>query len=359
MTDSHHSAEHKARVQAALLGTAAPEIAVGPLAVHFCAVTAGVPIRDYTLRPEVLADCVIGYFRRFKPDAVWISADTWVTAQAMGKETFFPGENQPMTGTPEPLVRNRSDLDGIPPPDPWRQGRWPIMLEATRRIVAELGNEAFVVACFDQYPFSLACEILGIERAMMLAVDDREFLDAVLARSADYTVAYAQALASLGVDLLSGGDSPAGLLGPRLYREVALPWEREVVRRLRGVCRQPISLHICGRATPLLADMASSGADVLELDQNVRMEEACRVLPQTVAIWGNLDPVAVLAQGTPADVVAATDAFLDCMIRFDRRRYVVSSGCTLAWETPAENLEALIRHVRQRRHPVARQGTTP
>ena len=44
------------------------------------------------------------------------------------------------------------------------------MLDALRRIARPLGDEVFLVACFDQYPFSLACELLGAERAMLCTV---------------------------------------------------------------------------------------------------------------------------------------------------------------------------------------------
>ena len=42
--------------------------------------------------------------------------------------------------------------------------------------------------------------------------------------------------------------------------------------------------------------MTATGADVLELDHEVEIETACRILGPTTAIWGNLDPVSVFAQ---------------------------------------------------------------
>jgi uroporphyrinogen-III decarboxylase len=99
---------------------------------------------------------------------------------------------------------------------------------------------------------------------------------------------------------------------------------------------------MCGNATPILAAMAESGADVLELDQRTDMRDACRIVPGRIALWGNLDPVAVLAQGSPQDVVRAVKEFVQTMAAAGRQRFVLSSGCTLAMETPDENLHALI-----------------
>lgn len=327
----------------ALQGEPTPRPAVGPLAVHFTARLAGVSLREYTLNAGVLADCVVRYHREFQPDAIWLSADTWVSAHAMGAKVAFPGEDQPMGGTGEPLIETAADIARLPPPDPARQGRWPLMIDALRRIRRAVGPDVFVVACFDQHPFSLACAAMGIEKAMMAAVEERPLLRRLLERCADYAVAYAGALAEAGADLLSGGDSPAALLGPELHREIAFPFEQQVIARIKAATSVPVSLHVCGNAAPLLPALAQSGADVLELDQRTDMREACRIIPRHVAIWGNIDPVAVLAQGTPADVTRAAQDFLQTMRAADHRRYVLSSGCTLAMETPPANLHALVR----------------
>ena len=339
-------------VARAIGGLPAPRWAAGPLAVHFCARRAGKTLREYTLDARALAESVIRYFEDFRPDAVWISADTWVSAEAMGAPVAFPEGDQPLGGTGEPLVRTAADLDRIPRPDPSSRGRCPIMLEALARVVAAVGSEAFVVACFDQYPFSLACALLGLDAAMLRVSEDRRFLESAMERCLEYAVSYGKALAEAGADALSGGDSPAGLLGPERYREVALPFETRVVSELRAATGKPVSLHVCGDTRPILEDMASSGADVLELDYPVGLAEAARRLGPEVAIWGNLDPVAVLSRGAPSDVRRASLAAIEDVRAARHTRFVLSSGCTLAVETPAENVRALIEAAREAPPPM-------
>ncbi len=342
-----------------LLGRPVPRAVSGPLAVHYCARLAGVSMREYTLNPRTLADCVVRYYEEFHPDAVWLSADTWVTAQAMGAAVAFPTENQPMAGTGEPYVRSAADIDRIPAPDTGSQGRWPTMLEAMRHLLDALGKDVFIVACFDQYPFSLACALMGIEPAMTRLMDDRSLVEDLMARCAEYSVAYAAALAEAGADMLSGGDSPAVLIGPRLYREVALPLEQRVIAQLKSRVALPVSLHICGNATSILTQMAASGADVLELDHQVDMAAACRMLGPTTGIWGNLDPVALLAQGTPEEVRRSTIDLIETATACGHNRFVVSSGCTLAPDTPAANLRAMLDAVRNSRDPATDSRTFP
>jgi len=329
-------------VQRALAGLDTPRAAVGPLAVHYCAGLAGVSIRRYTTNPTALADSVARYYETFRPDAVWVSADTWVSAEAMGAAVRFPDDNQPMCGVGEPLVQTASDIDSIKPPDPGSQGRWPIMLEALRQVRDRLGEEAFIVACFDQYPFSLACAAMGINQLMLKLLDDQPMVTALLEKCSEYAIAYAQSLGAAGADMLSGGDSPTGLIGPELYRDVALPHERRVIEQIKQQYAGPVSLHICGNATSLLPHVATSGADVLELDHNVDVATACNMVGPEIGIWGNLDPVSVLAHGDAAEVQRAARGLVRSFRDCNHRRFVLSSGCTLAPETPPENLTALI-----------------
>jgi MtaA/CmuA family methyltransferase len=330
-------------VLAALEGQPTPRVPTGPLAVHYCAGLAGFSLRQYTTDAGALADSVIRYYERARPDAVWLSADTWVSAEAMGATVGAIGNDQPFGATGKPLIRSAADIDRIPPPDVGIQGRYPLMLEALDRIVKALGREVFVVACFDQYPFSLAAALMGINEIMVKVHDDPPLVEAVMARCAEYALAYACALSDAGADLLSGGDSPAGLIGPRLYGGIVLAAESALISKIRAATGKPVSLHICGNTQHILAQMATSGAAVLELDQATDMGEACRIVGPDIGLWGNLDPVRVLLQGSPEAVGAAASRVLAQISSAGHRRFVLSSGCTLAVGTPLANLATLNR----------------
>jgi uroporphyrinogen-III decarboxylase len=62
-----------------------------------------------------------------------------------------------------------------------------------------------------------------------------------------------------------------------------------------------------------------------------------------VGLWGTIDPVGVLLEGTPAAVRQKVRSLLESVKAAGHRRFVLSSGCTLAVGTPHENLEALLR----------------
>lgn len=329
---------------AALRGDQTPRVPVAPLAVHFCARVAGISLDCYTSDAGALADAVIRTYDRFRPDAVCVSADTWVSAQAMGANVGPLAEDQPWGGMGEPCVRCLADVRAIPPPDVTTQGRYPLMVDALRRVVTAVGDQAAVVACFDQYPFSLAAALMGINELMLALDDDPVLVRALMERCLDYGLSYGRALCESGADVLTGGDSPVGLIGPKRYREVALPFEQRLIAGLKAATDKPVSLHICGNAEPILADMAHSGADLLEIDYRTDLAVACRAAGPDIALWGNLDPVGVLARGSIDEVRTAARQAL--AVTVGHGRYILGSGCTLAVETPFANVDALISTVR-------------
>lgn len=332
----------KQLVTRTILGECAGRFPSGPLAAHYTASLAGVCLRDYTCDAQVMADCITRYYELCRPDVVWVSADTWVTAEAMGAPTRFLSDDVPLGGTGEPLVRTIRDIERIPAPQPDVQGRMSLIRQALTTVKQRLGDEVFVVGCFDQSPFSLACALVGIDEMMVKLLEDASFVHALLQRCIEYTIAYGLYLGEAGADMLSTGDSPAGLIGPALYRRFAWPAERAVFSEIRRQGNSLLSLHICGRTDEILADMTTVGSDVLELDHKTDMEKALCVVPDRVTIWGNLDPVGTLCRGSAQDVLHTAANLLERIRQAQRSRFVLSSGCVLAPHTPVENVRALI-----------------
>ena len=94
------------------------------------------------------------------------------------------------------------------------------------------------------------------------------------------------------------------MVSPRMYRQFALPYEQRIfaaVHEMGTLAR----LHICGNTNRILADMAASGADIIDLDWMVDMGEAARLFGDGPAACGNFDPVSVMLQGTVEQVKEA------------------------------------------------------
>jgi uroporphyrinogen decarboxylase len=104
-------------------------------------------------------------------------------------------------------------------------------------------------------------------------------------------------------------------------------------------------LHICGDTTPILDDVVQSGADGIELDYKTDMQRAHDALAGRMCFVGNIDPSGVLALGGVEDVERETEKLL--AVFADTPGFILNAGCAIPPNTPAENIEAMIRVARR------------
>ena len=334
------------RVLAAMRGEPHDRVPVVPIVGQAAATWCGVPIGVHARDPEVLARCQIGCAQRMGYDAVYISADTWVNAEACGFPNVEHSPDEPACGRGG-WIESVEQLDALPLPDPARSGRWPIMVEAVRRAVALAEGQIAVIANFDQAPFDLACQFRGINQFMLDLVDDPPFAHRLLDWCVEPVARYAIAMARAGAAVLNTGDSAAGgsLIGPGFYEEFAWPYEQRLFQAIRHEVDTPATLHICGDASTCLERMACTGAAGLELDYQVDLAWARKVCNGQVTIIGNVNPVDPLLRGTPDAVRAACRACLEANTGSDR--FILASGCTIAPSTPPQNIAAMIESVKR------------
>ena len=113
--------------------------------------------------------------------------------------------------------------------------------------------------------------------------------------------------------MLHNGDSLAScnVISPTTYRKYAWPSQVKVFEAwaAHGIDRK--LLHICGDSTRVLDDYASTGADLVEIDDAVDMAVAKERIGERVALVGNVHTVVELLQGTPESVAAASQRCID------------------------------------------------
>jgi [methyl-Co(III) methanol-specific corrinoid protein]:coenzyme M methyltransferase len=95
-------------------------------------------------------------------------------------------------------------------------------------------------------------------------------------------------------------------------------------------------LSVCGNTNRAFALLAAAGADALSVDQLNDVARSRAALGPGPLLFGNIDPVGVLVNGTPdtvRDTVAqAITAGVDA----------IWPGCDLWPDVPPENLHALV-----------------
>ncbi len=335
------------------------QVPVAPYMGNHGARVAGVPLGKYCRSGRVMAEAQFQAWREYGQDAVVAQSDNYYIAEGFGVEVEHYEDATPTLRTP--AVRELGDIERLRVPDPRKDGRMPVYLEAIRRL-AEMTRGEVAVRAPGTGPFSLAAHLMGPEDFLLeLAMADRDpggkgerSLVRLLELTTDALIAFATACIEAGAHLVQAGDSLASLdmISPTAYRKWALPAERRFFTTINPLAERhgvATLLHICGNMTSVLESMADTGAHILELDHKVSLRAAKERVGDRVCLMGNLDPVELLWRGTPEAVgCEAQRAIADAGLGGG---FILGSGCEVPVAAPKENIRVMIE--------IARRGGSP
>src|SRR5208282_4356230 len=186
-------------------------------------------------------------------------------------------------------------------------------------------------------PCAEAADLRGINRLMTDFFDDPPFVRDLFEFVLELGLQFGKAQVEAGVDIIGVGDAAASLVGPQIYEEFVLPYEKRLVDGLHALGTK-VRLHICGNTSRILAGMGSLGCEIVDIDFKVPLAAARVAMGPQQILAGNIDPVKTLRNGTPASVAAA---IAHCYAEAGPR-YIIAAGCEVPRDTPAENVRAMV-----------------
>jgi [methyl-Co(III) methanol-specific corrinoid protein]:coenzyme M methyltransferase len=212
-----------------------------------------------------------------------------------------------------------------------KQGRIPMVCQAIKILKEDVGQE-IVIGGYIPGPFTLL-SLLVETGELYMSLRKPGQVHIALERLAQFLAIVGNAYHEAGADFLTVhemGGSP-GALGPKTFESVVLPHLQVLFSELP----RPAVLSACGRTNGAMKTLAASGADALSVDQTNDLVASRQEVPD-VLLFGNLDPVGLISQGTPDDITAAVE-------RAARSGAdAIWPGCDLFPQTPLENLRALV-----------------
>jgi uroporphyrinogen decarboxylase len=298
---------------------------------------------DLCFTPKLAAEVTLQPIRRFEFDAAILFSDILVIPYALGqKVTFEAGEGPRLDALPDKasLSRLRSEAN---------QRALAPVYETIQRVKPELPANITLLG-FCGAPWTVATYMVagrgGDDQAAarLFAYRDPEgfsdLINRLVAASIDYLVAQLKA----GADAVQLFDTWAGVLP----REEFERWCIEPVRRIcAGVVTQVPNARIIafprGAGTLLPTYVERVRPDAIGLDWMIDRGFANVCVPETVALQGNLDPLALLAGG------AALDRAVDeVLAAFSHRPFIFNLGHGILPATPIEHVEQMLARIRGR-----------
>ncbi len=330
------------RVVATLTRQGADRVPVIAQVFAHAATLAGVPVDDYVRDGDTLARCQLHALRQYGYDAVFAVLDVNVETEAAGALLHYRNNQYPVIA--KYALEQNSDLDVLSIPDPQRAGRMPEMLKALAMLRRELGNTVLVVGCV-LGPLTLTTQLLGMETALYLAIDNpirfARFLDYATEVVMRFALAQLQAGAHLPL-VFDPSASPA-VIPQQFFREFELPRLQRLFQALTVAGAAANWLHIAGPVQPILRYYPQAGVQIANFDYCVSAAEAREQLP-AICVDGNLKSL-LFVEGSPADIQAEAEQLL----RFFRAQggFILSSGCEIPPESRPENVAAMVQAVRE------------
>ena len=323
------------RVMNRLQGKPVDRIPNLSIVMMFAAKELGVPYSYCCRDHRLLADAAFLCHARYGIDMVCAISDSLREAEGFGTEVVFPAEGVPYAS--HMRLQKLSDIDTLKVIDPSLGRRMADTVEAVRLMRQRAGNDVPVVGWIEG-ALAECCDLMDMQQVFINLLDEPEVMHGLLDICTQQGILFAKAQVEAGAHIMGIGDSAASLVGPSLYEEFVLPYQKLMIAAIHAM-GIPVKLHICGNIGPVMHLVAQTGADMVDCDHMVDMERAVDILPENTCICGNFNPVEVMYQGTPEMVKAEVRR---CKELGKRNNNFIAPGCEVPKDTPPENMLALL-----------------
>jgi len=280
------------RIESLLAGRPADRVPFCPAVYEHKAALVGTTPSRLSRDAALFERALIREVEIYRPDMLVVGCDVYnVEAEAAGCRVRFYDTND-VPSIAERAIATGDDVARLRIPDPERDGRMPVCLEAGRRIQKSFGRDLVIRGALSA-PFSIACELAGAERILMAMMDDPEWVTALLGVTTEICKAFGKAFVErgLGVILFDSHASPP-LVSPELYRRIILPPTAAAVHYFRRDLGVPLVPYIIGGDTVVLLDaMLETGANNILCDFRADLGVFVdRLGGRAVLLRANLDP---------------------------------------------------------------------
>lgn len=324
------------RLAARLRGDPVDRVPNMALVMQFAADQIQAPLARYYQDYHILCEANFKTVEVFGLDTVDAISDPYREAADFGAQIQFPEDNLPICTIPR--LQDTAALTSLPSPDPLKAGsRMRDRVDAIRLFHERVGGQ-IPIQGWVEGALAEAADLRGVTALLYDLYDRPEWVEELLERCVEVGIAFALAQIEAGATIIGLGDAIASQVNPHVYRQFALPYEQRIFEAVRQAGAVP-RLHICGNTSRIVKDMAQSNAQIIDLDWAVDLAVARAQVDEidpSIALCGNVDPVAVLHDSTPEEITAAVR---HCYA-VGGNNWLAAPGCEVPRHTAAENMHA-------------------
>ena len=305
------------------------------------AVIAGKTINDYVTSGSKLADCQLRALERYGYDAVFAVMDVNVETEALGSRLVYRSNDYPYVG--DHAFSKTTNLDAVSIPDIYSTGRMPEILEALRIMRRETVDEVLVVGCV-LGPMTLASQLVGLEEALYMAIDNPDGFERLLDFSTRVVIEFGSAQIESGAHtpLVFDPSASMAVIPASFFREFELPRLNKIFKAFEAAGASAGWVHIAGPLGPALPFLGQTGANIFNFDYCVDPNDVLMTGPR-FCFNGNIKSLD-FETAQPEDIFNESLRLRELFSL--RGGFILSSGCEIPPGSKPENIAALVAAAR-------------
>jgi MtaA/CmuA family methyltransferase len=305
-----------------------------PILMHFAARYNHTTYARFASDFKVLVDSNIRCMEDFGMDAVGLISDPYRETSAFGAQVKFPEDSVPQCR--QAIVSSIQDARQIKNPDIYKAERTLDRILGVSEYRKRLGDAVPVIGWIEG-PLAETCDLSGVNDTLLNLIMEPDLVKILIDKTTVTAREFAKAQVEAGCDIIGMGDAICSQISADQYREYVKEKHREIVEYIHSL-GAAAKIHICGDITHLLPDLKEVKPDILDLDWMVDMDDAYQILGDKIIRCGNLDPVRIIEQQSGDDVAEKVRGL--CSKEKDNP-FILSGGCEITVNTPAENLQIM------------------
>ncbi|MFI3172895.1 MAG: uroporphyrinogen decarboxylase family protein [Eubacteriales bacterium] len=297
----------------------------------------GTDCETYFNSEDMIVEGVKKAFELYRPDGLPTMFDLQLEAEAMGCGLTYAKENPPAVSTH--VMEDGAKLEELKIPTE-EDGRFPIALGATRRIVEELGDKMAVYGLITG-PFTLALHLKGTDIFYDM-IDEPEEVEEVMEFCQKVAIQTAKMYIDAGVDIVALVDPMTSQISPSNFEDFVAPYCTAVFDYIHSRGKLG-SMFVCGDATRNIEAMCQIHTDNLSVDENCDLQYVVDIARKyNVSVGGNIKLTLTMLFGTPYDNMQDAQ---ECMQIGGHKGFILAPGCDMPYATPEENVLAVTKTV--------------
>lgn len=287
--------------------------------------------------PELAAEITLLPIRAFGFDAAILFSDILVIPEALNMGLHFEEKAGPIIDKP---VETPSDIEALPFVN--MQEALNYVEKAIRLLTPQLNVP---LLGFAGAPFTVASYMIegkssrDLKKTKQWMVRDPGSFHKLLGIITEHTISYLKMQLEAGVQAVQLFDSWANVLSHSHFREFSLAYMEKIIKSLKNT---PVILFCKGSSVfaPQLAELSPAA---ISLDWNADISLTRKLIPQTIALQGNLDPDILYAP--PSVIQKETKRILKGMQK--EPGYIFNLGHGILPDTPVDSVKTLVATVQE------------